>query len=121
MILFFRRIRKKLADDNRPIKYLRYAIGEIVLVVIGVLIALQINNSNINNNVLVESYVIQINEEIEYNIKELNIVKNRVEKSMTELDTLIQLLKTKDYDNSQFHLKASHLFDCYRCYPRIIT
>ena len=46
MIPFFRKIRKKLADDNKPIKYLRYAIGEIVLVVIGILIALQINNWN---------------------------------------------------------------------------
>ena len=35
-----------MADDNRPLKYMRYAIGEIVLVVIGILIALQINNAN---------------------------------------------------------------------------
>ena len=35
-----------MADDNRPLKYARYAIGEIVLVVIGILIALQINNWN---------------------------------------------------------------------------
>ena len=42
----FRNIRKKMADDNRPVKYARYAFGEIVLVVIGILIALQINNWN---------------------------------------------------------------------------
>ena len=35
-----------MADDNRPLKYIRYAIGEIVLVVIGILIALQINTWN---------------------------------------------------------------------------
>ena len=46
MIPFFRKIRKTLADDNKPIKYLRYAVGEIILVVIGILIALQINNWN---------------------------------------------------------------------------
>ncbi len=46
MINFFRKIRKQLADDNRPLKYMRYAIGEIVLVVIGILIALSINNWN---------------------------------------------------------------------------
>jgi hypothetical protein len=46
MIPFFRKIRKKMADDNKPLKYARYAIGEIVLVVIGILIALQINNWN---------------------------------------------------------------------------
>ena len=48
MINFFRRIRKQLADDNKPLKYMRYAVGEIVLVVIGILIALSINNWNEN-------------------------------------------------------------------------
>ena len=46
MINFFRKTRKQLADDNKPLKYLRYAIGEIILVVVGILIALQINNWN---------------------------------------------------------------------------
>ena len=46
MINVFRKIRKKLADDNKLFKYSRYAVGEIVLVVIGILIALQINNWN---------------------------------------------------------------------------
>ena len=35
-----------MADDNKPLKYIRYAIGEIILVVIGILIALSINNWN---------------------------------------------------------------------------
>ena len=46
MINFFRRIRKQLATENNAKKYLRYAIGEILLVVIGILVALQINNWN---------------------------------------------------------------------------
>jgi len=46
MINFFRKIRKKMADDNKPLKYMRYAIGEIVLVVIGILIAVSINSWN---------------------------------------------------------------------------
>ena len=46
MINFFRKFRKQLADDNKPLKYMRYAVGEIVLVVIGILIALSINNWN---------------------------------------------------------------------------
>jgi len=44
MIPFFRKIRKKYAENNQFIKYSRYAIGEIILVVLGILIALQINN-----------------------------------------------------------------------------
>ncbi len=44
MIKFFRHIRKSLVVENKTGKYFKYAIGEIVLVVIGILIALQINN-----------------------------------------------------------------------------
>jgi len=46
MIKFFRHIRKSLLMENKTSKYFKYAIGEIVLVVIGILIALQINNWN---------------------------------------------------------------------------
>ena len=46
MLKFFRKIRQKLLIENKFSKYLLYAIGEIVLVVIGILIALQINNRN---------------------------------------------------------------------------
>ncbi|MCB0461581.1 MAG: DUF6090 family protein [Flavobacteriaceae bacterium] len=46
MIKFFRHIRKSLLMENKTGKYFKYAIGEIVLVVIGILIALSINNWN---------------------------------------------------------------------------
>lgn len=46
MLKFFRTIRKKLIERENVRKYLLYAIGEILLVVIGILIALQINNWN---------------------------------------------------------------------------
>ena len=46
MIKFFRNIRQSLIMEKNTAKYLKYAIGEIVLVVIGILIALQINNWN---------------------------------------------------------------------------
>ena len=49
MIKFFRKIRQRLLTENKFSKYLLYAIGEIVLVAIGILIAVQINNKNIEN------------------------------------------------------------------------
>lgn len=46
MLKFFRNIRKKLLAEGKTVNYLKYAIGEIFLVVIGILIALQVNNWN---------------------------------------------------------------------------
>lgn len=46
MISFFRKIRQNLLKQNRVTRYLVYALGEIFLVVIGILIALQVNNWN---------------------------------------------------------------------------
>ena len=74
MIPFFRRIRKKLADDNKPIKYLSYAIGEIVLVVIGILIAIQINNWNEANKRREKElhYLTNIKTDLYLNIKQID-------------------------------------------------
>ena len=46
MIKFFRKIRQQLLSEGKTGKYIKYAIGEIILVVIGILLALQINNWN---------------------------------------------------------------------------
>ena len=46
MLKFFRRIRKRLIHQERVQYYLLYAVGEIILVVLGILLALQINNWN---------------------------------------------------------------------------
>ena len=48
MLTFFRKLRKSLMDSGSAKKYTLYAIGEIALVVVGILIALQINNYNEN-------------------------------------------------------------------------
>lgn len=48
MIKFFSKIRKQLLEQNKTGKHLKYAVGEIILVMIGILLALQINNWNSN-------------------------------------------------------------------------
>jgi hypothetical protein len=58
MIKFFRHIRQNLLMENKTGKYFKYAIGEIVLVVIGILIALQINNWNENRKSNIEEMAI---------------------------------------------------------------
>ena len=66
MIKFFRHIRQSMIDQNKTKKYLLYAIGEIILVVIGILIALQINEwKNAQARKALESILLgQIKEEI---------------------------------------------------------
>jgi len=93
MIKFFRRIRHQLLTENKFSKYLVYAIGEIVLVVIGILIALQINNWNINqkNSRLEQSMLVDIDLEISSNIERLNIAIDRHEQSLLAAEGFIEL------------------------------
>lgn len=85
MIGFFRKIRKQLADDNKPLKYMRYAVGEIVLVVVGILIALQVNNWNEDYK---ESQAIK---SVLYEIKE-DLIKDKA-----ELERNIEI-RTEDFE-----------------------
>ncbi len=70
----FRNIRQKLASENKVLAYLRYAIGEIFLVVIGILIALQVNNWNKNKNQKAEEHnaLINLKQDFSYNKKQLD-------------------------------------------------
>jgi hypothetical protein len=79
MINFFRKKRKKMADDNKALKYTRYAIGEIVLVVIGIVIALQINNWNEQRK--------NANQEL----KLLKSFKTGLEKDLSDIDFNISI------------------------------
>jgi hypothetical protein len=58
MIKLFRKTRKNLLMENKTSKYFKYAIGEIALVVVGILIALQINNWNENRKANTEEVVV---------------------------------------------------------------
>ncbi|KAA2217217.1 MULTISPECIES: DUF6090 family protein [Maribacter] len=105
MIKFFRKIRQKLLSENKFSKYLIYAVGEIVLVVIGILIALQINNWNeIRKNTERENkYLSNLNKEIindslslergwfnnrQKKIKSLELARSYVMGNYSPIDTL---------------------------------
>jgi hypothetical protein len=78
MIKFFRRIRQKLLAENRFGKYLSYAIGEIILVVIGILIAVQLNNLNQKRirDAQIEILLDKVEEDLIHNIKMTNEIIN---------------------------------------------
>lgn len=74
MIKLFRNVRHRLLAEGRLSRYLFYAIGEIVLVVIGILIALQINNWNDarKDRARELGYLRNIREDVSANIRELD-------------------------------------------------
>ncbi len=78
MIKFYRKIRQSLIAEEKTGKYLKYAIGEIILVVAGILIALQINNWNEQRkqNILEQEYLIALKTEFENNVIEVSRVLN---------------------------------------------
>jgi uncharacterized membrane protein YvbJ len=74
-----------MADDNKPMKYMRYAIGEIALVVIGILIAIQINNWNQERkqenrkNEVTQSLILELNDVLSYTRDQVDLMDNRIE------------------------------------------
>lgn len=108
MIKFFRKIRQDLLTKGKTGKYLKYAIGEIVLVVIGILIALQINNWNEQRKI--DGEILKTLTEIRSNLisDSLSIRETRILKSedISIQYTVIQKLESKNipYDSIEHHL-----------------
>ena len=103
MIPFFRKIRYKLARDNQPaspagrfLKYSRYAIGEILLVVVGILIALYINNWNEERKEkkfeleMLKEVANSLNKDLEF----LGMLKQRNEIKENALQTMHQMIES---------------------------
>ena len=93
MIKFFRKIRYELMEKNKTGKYLKYAIGEIILVVIGILIALSINNWNENRKLQNEelSLLLDVKSNLEVT---LNNFRND---TLLNTESIFQLRKIEYY------------------------
>jgi len=87
MINFFRKIRYDLMEKNKTGKYIKYAIGEIVLVMIGILLALSINNWNEERKVrnIESSYLTRLKNDLE---AELNYIGQRISRTENDNDNL---------------------------------
>jgi hypothetical protein len=87
MIKFFRKIRQNLLSEGKTGKYLKYAFGEIILVVIGILIALQINTWNNDN------------QQTKIELKYLEEIKQNLTKDIASIDFNIAFNKSKLQSN----------------------
>jgi len=105
MITLFRRIRQKLIDSGSITKYLLYAIGEILLVVIGILIALQVNNWNEErkNRALEKTYYENLIRDLNNQLNDIQIQVNSEQNVQSAVEEIIHSLNTNfaDIDPSQ--------------------
>ncbi len=108
MIKFFRQIRFNLMSENKTGKYLKYAIGEIVLVVIGILIALSINNWNQERNLQKkrDNLIASLLEDFEYNSIENQKINEGLKGQLTTMDAYFDLINRENQTISVDSLKT---------------
>ena len=120
MIKFFRKIRQNLLLQNKTSKYFKYAIGEIVLVVIGILIALSINNWNEQRKMNSQEQELLEGLEVEFTInfnrleKVLRLQQNSIDNAneiMTYFNTDISNVPEAKFDSLQFHIQNVWTFN----------
>ena len=116
MIPFFRKIPKKLADDNQFFKYSRYAIGEIALVVVGILIALYINNWNEErkNSQLKFTYLETLSIDIKRDIENLEAWNLRNDEAEIEGLYMLDFIQGKLHEIDSTRLVMSFLLCQYK-------
>ncbi len=111
MINFFRKIRQQLLSQNKVSKYLLYAIGEIALVMIGILLALQVNNWNETRKVKQFEYRIlkDIETSMEGNFFQIEMCLKGNKKAISSADLILKHLDEKlPYNDSlDFHFSRA--------------
>jgi len=103
MLKFFRTIRKKLIEQQNVRKYLLYAIGEILLVVVGILIALQVNNWNEERKDKDKSYnyLIRLNEDIDLILADVDNSLKGAERKLKNSIIVQEALEAKQLAKSK--------------------
>ncbi|WP_411768398.1 DUF6090 family protein [Winogradskyella sp. A3E31] len=100
-------------EQNKTGKYLKYAIGEILLVVIGILIALQINNWNESRKAQIQEQLLLNNLRVEFedNLKDLDSINGEVDKVIVSLENVFELFgpspKIVSLDSLDYMLSSS--------------
>lgn len=112
MLTLFRRVRQRFIESGSVTKYLLYAVGEILLVVIGILIALQVNNWNeerkdrARENVLKEQLALEFRRDLEQ-LQSKVTIRNQVLRSSVRLLNYIQSPLPVSEDSILYHLALS--------------
>lgn len=102
----FRSIRQKLFNEGKLLRYLGYAVGEIALIIVGILMALKINDWNEDRKAQVEfdAYVVQLREDVRLAIENARKNSEQMKRQANGGNLILTFLYKKDY--SQDELKA---------------
>lgn len=113
MIKFFRKIRQRLITENKVSKYLLYAIGEIVLVVIGILIALQINNWNESKKerASIRTSLTSLKVNLNEDIKDLNKQIEHNQRLLKHIDFAFKVIASPEYENKPLSVLSDSIGD----------
>ncbi len=100
MIKFFRKIRQKLLSENKFTKYLMYAFGEILLVMVGILLAFQVNqwNESRKEQKLETDLLSEMRESLKEDLRQLTFVQNFQEEINDSQNTFIAWLDDEDLE-----------------------
>ena len=108
MIKFFRKIRQNLLSEGKTGKYVKYAIGEIFLVMIGILLALQVNNWNDNRkkNRAEAQYYCRMLDDFELDKEQIESIQQSIDNSIKHINELLLELdagnKTRNFLMNKF-------------------
>ncbi len=105
MLRIFRKMRNAALSENKLVRYLFYALGEIILVVIGILIALQVNNRNEQrkNHLLELKFLKNLNQDLVHDEKQLGQLTDLRQTKSEKCIKLLYLTKNKsDIDLYEF-------------------
>lgn len=115
MLKFFRIIRRKLLEQRKFRNYIFYAIGEILLVMVGILLALQVNNWNQEHNQkeVERKYLLNLKYEFEENLADLNRCNENRKKTFDNILTLIYLSGDRpgSIDEKELIILLSSIYD----------
>ena len=112
MFKFLRRIRYKLMEQNKIGKYFKYAIGEIILVVIGILIAFQLNNWNEKRkeDAELKEYLFKISQNVTQDIEQIGSLKIRRDTVRAQAIRSSVALMERDFSNLKELIKGQSVF-----------
>jgi hypothetical protein len=102
-----------MADENMPLKYMKYAIGEIILVVIGILIALQINNWNENRKAATQE-VLYLNRLLSENMEDVVTFSGIIEDLEKGNQTIVNFSKALKNQSIEDSLLIQSAFDYFK-------